>query len=352
MACRRNPEPVLNGGSSEPGAAVMPARVVADAAGARVWLFSVPLPSAYQGAGVLAFHRRDPLALAEQVGSDRLRKGIVYTGVPLVLDITLQAGAAQCSIHADGPLDAAALASLPEAVRGLLGLRIAPEPFEQAVAGDAWFGALVARQPGLRIAQAASCFEALSWAIIGQQINLPFAIALRRAFITLGAVRHSSGLWCYPQAAEIARLDAAALGAHKFSRAKAETLIRVARLIEDGALPLAQLADAPLDELQARLLAIKGIGPWTVNYTLLRGYGLADCSLHGDAAVKNALHRLSGAALKPGNNEAQRMLEPYRPYRSMACAHLWASLHVPAAISTTPTTRTSRTSHEQLPSGN
>jgi DNA-3-methyladenine glycosylase II len=343
----------MKGGSPEPGAAAVRAGVavdaaeavdVGDAAGTRVWRFSVPLPRGYDGAGVLAFHRRDPLAWAEQVGAAHMRKGIVCAGVPLVLDITLHADAAHCSIHADGPLDAAALALLPEAVRGLLGLRIAPEPFEQAMAGDAWFGALVARQPGLRIAQAASCFEALSWAIIGQQINLPFAIALRRAFITLGAVRHSSGLWCYPQAAEIARLDAAALGAHKFSRAKAETLIRVARLIEDGALPLAQLADAPLDELQARLLAIKGIGPWTVNYTLLRGYGLADCSLHGDAAVKNALHRLSGAALKPGNHEAQRMLERYRPYRSMACAHLWASLHAPAAVSTTPTTRTPRTS--------
>jgi DNA-3-methyladenine glycosylase II len=294
--------------------------------------FTLPLPAHYQAQGVLAFHRRDPEALADQVGANGLRKGIVFDGQPVVLAISLQDQAAHCEIDADGPIGAAAYAGLREVALGVLGLRIAPEPFEAAVEGDALLGALARRQKGLRIAQAATCFEALTWAIIGQQINLPFAIALRRAFIVLGGVRHSSGLWCYPQAAEAARLDPAVLSQHKFSRAKAETLIRVARLVDSGALPLAELADYPLAEMQAALLAVKGIGPWTVNYTLLRGYGLADCSLHGDAAVKTALHRLSGAQLKPDNSQAAAILARYQPFRSMACAHLWASLRVPESV--------------------
>ena len=46
--------------------------------------------------------------------------------------------------------------------------------------------------------------------------------------------------------------------------------------------------------LRNALLAIKGIGPWTVNYTLLRGYGYADCSLEGDVAIRSALGRVLG----------------------------------------------------------
>jgi DNA-3-methyladenine glycosylase II len=186
------------------------------------------------------------------------------------------------------------------------------------------FGPLVARQPGLRIVQSATVFEALTWAIIGQQINLPFAISLRRTFIEQAGRPHSDGLWCYPEALDVARLDVEALTSRKFSRAKAETLLRVARMAAEGELQLAQDDDPA--RAASVLLAIKGIGPWTVNYTLLRGYGYADCSLEGDVAVRGALGRLLGEAEKPDQGRTQAWLAQYRPNRTMAAAYLWASL--------------------------
>ena len=36
---------------------------------------------------------------------------------------------------------------------------------------------------------------------------------------------------------------------------------------------------------------LKGIGPWTVDYALLRGFARLDGSLHGDAAVRRQLQR-------------------------------------------------------------
>jgi DNA-3-methyladenine glycosylase II len=170
-------------------------------------------------------------------------------------------------------------------------------------------------------------FEALTWAIIGQQINLSFAIALRRSFILLAGRQHSSGLWCYPDAHSAAALPLDALTGHKFSRAKAETLLRLAALVDDGTLRLEPAADNDIGQISAALLAVKGIGPWTVNYGLLRGYGYADCSLHGDVAVRSALQTLLGAAERPDIREAEAILARYSPHRTMAAAHLWASLH-------------------------
>ena len=286
---------------------------------------SIALPGNYRSADVLAFHARDAEGLAEQVSGERLRKAVLIGGVPVLLDVTLAAGAAQCRIEADGELDAATLARAHEALCSILALRIDPAPFEAFVRDDPVFGPLVARQPGLRIVQSASVFEALTWAIIGQQINLPFAISLRRTFIGQAGRPHSSGLWCYPEAIDVARLDLEALTSRKFSRAKAETLLRVARMTAEGELYLAQ------DDNPARtaplLLAIKGIGPWTVNYTLLRGYGYADCSLEGDVAIRSALGRLLGEAGKPDQARTQAWLTRYRPHRTMAAAYLWASLN-------------------------
>jgi DNA-3-methyladenine glycosylase II len=298
---------------------------------------TLPLPPGYLAQDALAFHGRDTQALAErveQVEGGRIRKGVLLDGVPVVLDvrIALEADVAECLIDAgDAVASARVLARARAALGGLLGLRIDPAAFARAVQDDALFAPLAARQPGLRVIQAATVFEALTWAIIGQQINLPFAIALRRSFIEQAGRAHPSGLWCYPEAADVARIDIEQLTSRKFSRAKAETLLRVARLVEDGALDLALEASADPADVGARLLAVKGIGPWTVNYALLRGYGYPDCSLHGDVAVRSAIGRLLGNATRPTIGEAEAFLEAYRPHRTMAAAYLWASLAPNAA---------------------
>ena len=82
---------------------------------------------------------------------------------------------------------------------------------------------------------------------------------------------------------------------------------------------------AAVDAVAQRLQAIKGIGPWTVNYCLLRGYGWPDGSLHGDVAVRRAIGLLMGVD-KPDARFASDWLEQFKPWRALVAAHLWASL--------------------------
>ncbi|KQV80190.1 DNA repair protein [Massilia sp. Root351] len=292
----------------------------------------IDLPHGYRLHDVLAFHSRDAQSVAEQISPERLRKGVVMEGVPLVLDIALGSAAAHYEVHADLPaappgLPAALAAQAHGAVLNVLGLRIDPQPFLDLAANDTLLGELSRRQPGLRIVQSATVFEALTWAIIGQQINLPFAISLRRTFILQAGTQHSSGLWCYPDAASAARLQVEDLTSRKFSRAKAETLLRFAALVAGGELDLAPGPSNSIDDIGKALLAVKGIGPWTVNYGLLRGYGYPDCSLHGDVAIRAALQALLGEDSKPDMPRTEEILKRYAPHRTMAAAHLWASLH-------------------------
>ncbi|RYE89392.1 MAG: DNA-3-methyladenine glycosylase 2, partial [Oxalobacteraceae bacterium] len=231
---------------------------------------AIALPPGYRVADVLAFHGRDPERVAEQVDADGLRKGVLLGGVPTLLDIRFEAGAAHCRVTFDGASTPALEAQAHEALLNVLGLRIDPAAFGAAVQDDPWLGPVVARQPGLRIVQSATIFEALTWAIIGQQINLTFAIALRRTLIQLAGRAHASGLWCYPEAPDVARLDIGELTGRKFSNAKAETILRVARMVVDGSLVLErhagveEISASASAEVSETLLAIKGIGPWTV----------------------------------------------------------------------------------------
>jgi DNA-3-methyladenine glycosylase II len=291
--------------------------------------FAIPLPAGYRVQDVLAFHRRDAENVAEEVGERTLKKGVLLDGVPVVLGVVFEPDAAQCSADIDGAINTGLEARIADALHNILGLRIDPAPFCAAAANDPLLGPVVRRQPGLRIVQSATVFEALTWAIIGQQINLAFAIALRRTFIQLAGRRHASGLWCYPEAADAARLAVDDLTTRKFSRAKAETLLRFATLVASGELDLNLGPGRTLDDVSRDLLAVKGIGPWTVNYGMLRGYGHADCSLHGDVAVRAALQKLLGEGSKPDIARTERILQQYQPHRTMAAAHLWASLGAP-----------------------
>lgn len=286
---------------------------------------SIALPPGYRSQDVLSFHGRDAEGVAEQITPSGLRKGVLLDGVPVLLEVELAPEAAHCRIDADAPLAPSTLEHAHEALQNILGLRIDPAPFADFVRADPLLGPLVAREPGLRIVQSATVFEALTWAIIGQQINLPFAIALRRTFILQAGRPHASGLWCYPEAADVARLEVEDLTSRKFSRSKAETLLRLARLVDSGELALAR-SDDPARAAEA-LLAVKGIGPWTVNYALLRGYGFADCSLHGDVAIRAAFQRLLGEDEKPDMARTEALLARYQPHRTMAAAYLWASLN-------------------------
>jgi DNA-3-methyladenine glycosylase II len=261
---------------------------------------------------VLAFHGRDLEAVAERIAPDHIRKGVMLGGVPIVLDVRLTPAAALCQIEADGVLGAHTRDQVRDALLNILGLRIDPAPFLAQAAGDALLGPLVRSQPGLRIVQSATIFEALTWALIGQQI-------------VQGGRRHSSGMWCYPEAGDVARLDAGELTSRKFSRAKADTVLRLAQLVDAGALRLER--DDDIAHACASLQAVKGIGPWTVNYALLRGYGYADCSLHGDVAIRAAFQRLLGEDAKPDIARTEALLARYKPHRTMAAAYLWASLH-------------------------
>jgi DNA-3-methyladenine glycosylase II len=286
---------------------------------------AIALPPGYRSLDVIAFHSRDEQGVAEQVTPERIRKAVLLDDVPVLLDVRLAPGTAQCRIEADAALVPATLAHAREALVNILGLRIDPAPFEDFTRGDPLLGPFVAREPGLRIVQSATVFEALTWAIIGQQINVAFAVALRRTFILQAGRRHSSGLWCYPEAAHAARLDADALTSRKFSRSKADTLLRLARLVDSGDLSLARELDVA--EVSQALLAVKGIGPWTVNYALLRGYGYPDCSLHGDVAIRAAFQQLLGEDSKPDMARTETLLQRYQPHRTMAAAYLWASLN-------------------------
>jgi DNA-3-methyladenine glycosylase II len=286
---------------------------------------TVRLPADFRANNILSFHRRDLLQVAERVDANTLQKGLTWQEGAACLTISFHAGQAVAELAMDGSPATDGSALLQAMVQRMLGLTQRIEIFEDAYRQHPQLGRLIARQPGLRVPLTATPFEALTWAITGQQISLSAAIAIRRRLIQAVGLQHSGGLFCYPDADRVARLSEAELRQAGFSRGKARTMITLSHKVRENLLPLeAWSVTLPVAEMEEKLLLISGIGPWTINYALLRGFGYLDGSLHGDVAVRRSLQLLLNEPEKVTADAAKVWLAEFSPWRALVAAHLWA----------------------------
>jgi 3-methyladenine DNA glycosylase/8-oxoguanine DNA glycosylase len=280
--------------------------------------FTLALPRGYRRHEVLDFYARDPESVSERVGADGLVKCAFIDGATALLEIRFAGAAAVCASDAEDLSAAARVAAR------MLGIEANAEEFETRFMDDPLLGPLIARQRGLRIPLTPDPWEALAWAIMGQQISLKVAVMLRRNLIAAVGSIHESGLRAHPLPAVVAAMDVSALRALKFSGSKAEYLLAAARAIESGALPVHEMHAMPVERAASLASAVRGIGPWTVQYFFLRGLGLLDCLPAGDAGLAQGLGRITG--VRPGEKQIREMMARFAPWRSLATYHVWASL--------------------------
>lgn len=289
------------------------------------------LPEHFRCDDFFAFHLRDQQNIAEIVENKQLRKGIIWHNNPAQINLRIDNQQAIISLDIDSSkLDSSKNTSDKEQIaalgKNLLGLHQGVEQFEECYLTDPRLGKLIKNQRGLRIYQSASPFEALVWAIIGQQISVHAAIAIRRRFIQAVGMQHSSGIWCFPNEQQVNQVDDDTLRQTGFSTGKIVALRALCDAIKNQQLDLSvQITSSNVAHLTEQLLSIKGIGPWTVSYALLRGFNYLDGSLHGDVAVRRNLQILLTQDEQPNAKETEKWLAQYSPWRALVAAHLWRS---------------------------
>lgn len=260
---------------------------------------------------------RDSASLTEALDGDVFRAAVRLGETPALLTLSFRPGEVEVEMSDGDAREAHALAC------GLLGLGQPCEAFAR-LAGKLGLGRLVAGREHLRVSQTPGAFDGLLWAVIGQQINLPFAFVLRRRLTELAGERlRGTPFRLLPTPARLAALVPADLAALQFSQRKAEYVIDLSRKVADGQLPLASLALASATRVERLLLEQRGLGPWSVNYLMMRSLGFADCVPLGDTGVTSGLQALLELEQRPDVDATRRLMSVFAPFRSLATAHLW-----------------------------
>jgi len=264
-----------------------------------------------------------------KVNANQVIKVIEIEGQQVLVSVAFYESKLQIELL-EGDLKKSDLNKLRQFVSDWFDLEKDMESFYQLIKNDERLAYMRMSYNGLRLIGIPNLFEAICWAIIGQQINLTFAYKLKRRLVEkYGDSISYNGVnyYVFPDCKVLAKLYPEDLKEMQFSKSKAEYLITIAKAFASGEISKDKLLALPdLNARQKALNNIKGIGVWTANYALMKSLKEHSCVPYGDAGLLNSLlnHKIIGN--KKQHKEIELFFNDYPGWESYLVFYLWRSL--------------------------
>lgn len=186
-------------------------------------------------------------------------------------------------------------------------------------AADKVMGKLIAAHPPSKLARRQPPFHVLAVSVINQQLSQKAAESITARVAALSPTPFA--------AAAVNRLSTTALRQAGLSGSKVTYLRELAKAHAAGVLNEAALRKLSDDDIITQLTAVRGIGVWTAEMFLMFGMRRADVLSLGDAGLRRAARLLYGRRFRGDDATVlEKAAKSWRPWRTVACWHLWKSL--------------------------
>jgi DNA-3-methyladenine glycosylase II len=190
---------------------------------------------------------------------------------------------------------------------------------EHLRSADSRLAAVIQRIGACQIGHESDAWRALSSSIIGQQVSVFAARAIRRRFAALGKND-------YPGPSEVLALSEETLRGAGLSRNKVLSVRDLARHFEEKLIDEASFPHMEDEAIIEALIPVRGIGRWTAEMFLIFSLSRPDVLAVDDQGLRNAMQKLYDLPERPTPAEMRGIAEPWRPWRSVASWYLWRSL--------------------------
>ncbi|QGG50844.1 DNA-3-methyladenine glycosylase family protein [Lysinibacillus pakistanensis] len=287
-------------------------------------------PKEFNTEECLIFLKRSNQEVLHRIKDGYLFKLLKINGLPILCQIKLQSN----SIKVEFPMHVPSERSHEEIAQYIwawFDLEKDLSSFYEMAKEDSILKPLVQNYYGLRIIGMPDLFEALVWAISGQQINLTFAYSLKRRFVEQfgeSVMFKGETYWLFPLPERISTIQVDDLRQLQFTHRKSEYIIDIAKMMAIGQLSKEKLLiKATYDEMKKCLVSIRGVGAWTADYVLMKcllqpeSFPIADVGLH------NALKRQLALNQKPTIEEITSYAMHWTGWQAYATFYLWRSLY-------------------------
>ena len=263
-----------------------------------------------------------------KVRGGKVIKALRLGGTSLLIEVAEENSFLKVSVL-QGQVDAGVLTAY---IREWLDIDRDLAPFYKLLAKDKRLQYMPGDFHGLRLVGIVDLFEALTWSIIGQQINLKFAYSLKRRLVEKygQALTHEGGTYyLFPDIKVLAKAMVEDLRAMQFSGSKSAYIIGLANAFAKGELSRELLLNLPdRDSRLEALTRIKGIGIWTANYTLMKSLRDPSGIPHGDTGLLTALANHGIIEDRKELPKIERFFSRYKGWESYLVFYLWRSLAV------------------------
>jgi DNA-3-methyladenine glycosylase II len=257
----------------------------------------------------------------EAIEEGAYRRAIEWAGDSGTLQVTLHPRK-RCIVATIDGAAARHADALAAPISRMFDLQADPRAIGASLSADPWLAPLVDAAPGLRVPGAWSGFELVVRAIVGQQVSVKAATTIIGRLVERAGKRiedhpHERTAWRFPTPAALASADLAQIG---MPGKRVAALQGFAQAVATGTVPLDDPA-ADTATLRTALLALPGIGPWTVEYVAMRAWRDPDAWPAWDLVLMQSIAARDPALVRPTQQRART--DAWRPWRAYAAMHLW-----------------------------
>jgi DNA-3-methyladenine glycosylase II len=243
------------------------------------------------------------------------RRVVVLGDTPVEIAVEQAGSRLHVSATGAGRLPADTRARVVSVLERTLGLRADLTTFYRFARHDSKLRPLVERFRGVKPPRFPTVFETLLNAFACQQLSITVGLELLNRLVrTYGAAAPDGRGHAFPHPKALASSRIDSLRRLGFNRAKSRATIELARAVAGGRLDLEHFAGLDDDAAVDALSALRGVGRWTAEYVLLRGFGRLHIFPSDDVGAQNALRRWLG--------RTERELAPWRPWAGLIYFHL------------------------------
>lgn len=289
---------------------------------------TVPVPKEFSFDQALSFLKRSPRELLHQVDGETVHKALRVDDDVVAIAVSFEKKKVRIDVLAES-LTPTQQEEVIAYVREWFDLDTDLKPFYAMAEKDKLLKDLVQQYYGYRIVGQPDLYEAVTWAMLGQQINVAFAYTLKQRFVEhFGASLQmmDKKYYLFPVAEAVAVLSPDVLMPLQYSRQKAAYTITIAEAFASGTVSKESLKGLPLQEAKERLMKIKGVGNWTANYALMKTFRYPDAFPLEDAGLYNVVKKYKKLDRKPTPDEMKKVFKKYKGWEAYATLYLWKSL--------------------------
>ena len=132
----------------------------------------------------------------------------------------------------------------------------------------------------------------------------------------------------FPTPQVISSLEVEDLKPLQFTTRKAEYIIGIANLFNDGILKKEELEiEKNYEKFKSKLISIRGVGNWTADYTIMKYFNINDAFPIGDVGIYNALKGILGLDKKPTIAEIEKLSVNWKGWEAYVTFYLWRCLY-------------------------